>query len=156
MSYSSADSGHPAFPSSVQQIFDYHELKTFPQFGCRQISALFSRTQPTDVERNFPLAYVVQLYEDAELFVKQLQFICMPQNSYCIDIDKSSSTVLVNAVEQTVRCCRTCLSPRKGSKLFTFTIPLFKLSWIAASKICLRVPFPGVVQFVWPSFSFVL
>jgi len=111
------DSGQPAFPSSVQSISDYHVLKTFSQLSCPQISALFSQTRPTDKEKNFLLAYILQLYKGAGLFVKQLQFIYMPQNIYCINIDKSSSTVFVSAVEQIVRCLPNVFVTEKRIKV---------------------------------------
>ena len=69
------------------------------------------------MERNFPLAYVVQLYTGAGLFVKQLQFIYVPHNIYCINIDKSSSTVFVNAVEQIVRCLPNVFVAKKRIKV---------------------------------------
>jgi len=127
------NAGHPAIPSSVQQISDYHVLKTFSQLSCRQISALFSQTQPTDLERDFPLAYVVQLYKGAGLFLKQLQFIYMPQNVYCINIDKSSSTVLVNAVEQMVRCLPNVFLTKKR-----ITVIYLHVSTVKAQLNCME------------------
>ena len=78
--------------------------KALSQLNCRQISALFFRSQPSNEEINFPLAYVLQLYKGAGLFIKQLQFIYMPHNVYCIHIDASSSLEFVSAVEQIVKC----------------------------------------------------
>ena len=59
----------------------------------------------------------MQLYKGAGLFVKQLQFIYMPQNIYCIHIDKSSSTIFVNAVEQIVRCLPNVFVTKKRIKV---------------------------------------
>ena len=50
------------------------------------------------------MAYVLQLYQGASLFVKQLQFIYMPQNIYCINIDTKSSLVFVRVIQQIARC----------------------------------------------------
>ena len=69
------------------------------------------------MESDFPLAYVLQLYKGAALFVKQLQFIYMPQNIYCIHIDKSSPTIFFNAVEQIVRCLPNVFITKKRIKV---------------------------------------
>ena len=98
-------------------VTDYHVYKTFSQLSCRQISALFLHSQPTEAEVNFPLAYVLQLYKGAGLFVKQLQFIYMPHNVYCIHIDASSSLEFVNAVEQVVRCLPNVYVTKKRIKV---------------------------------------
>lgn len=98
-------------------VTDYHVYKTFSQLSCRQISALFLHSQPTEAEVNFPLAYVLQLYKGAGLFVKQLQFIYMPHNVYCIHIDASSSLEFVDAVEQVVRCLPNVYVTKKRIKV---------------------------------------
>ena len=98
-------------------LTDYHVYKAFSQLSCRQISALFLHSQPTKAEVNFPLAFVLQLYKGAGLFVKQLQFIYMPQNVYCIHIDASSSLEFVNAVEQVVRCLPNVFVTKKRIKV---------------------------------------
>ena len=108
----------PATPApSIYHVTDYHVYKTFFKLNCRQISALFLHSQPTEAERNFPLAYVLLLYKGAGLFVKQLQFIYMPHNVYCIHIDTSSSSAFVNAVEQIVRCLPNVLITKKRIKV---------------------------------------
>ena len=114
------DSGHSPSPSSIQQISNYHVLKTFTQLTCLQKLALFSRSQSTEEEtdaRNFPLAYILQLYKGASLFVKQLQFIYMPQNVYCIHIDTSASITFVRAVEEIVRCLPNVFITKKRVKV---------------------------------------
>ena len=98
-------------------VTGYHVYKTFSQLSCRQVSALFLHSQPTEAEVNFPLAYVLQLYKGAGLFVKQLQFIYMPHNVYCIHIDASSSLEFVNAVEQVVRCLPNVFVTKKRVKV---------------------------------------
>ncbi|KAL9957847.1 hypothetical protein ACROYT_G034795 [Oculina patagonica] len=102
---------------STHHVTDYHLYKTFSRLSCRQISALFLHSQPTDAEKNFPLAYVLLLYKGAGLFVKQLQFIYMPHNVYCIHIDASSSSAFVNAVEQVVRCLPNVFITKKRIKV---------------------------------------
>ena len=98
-------------------VTDYHVYKTLSQLSCRKISALFLHSQPTEAEVNFPLAYVLQLYKGAGLFVKQLQFIYKPHNVYCIHIDASSSVEFVNAVEQVVRCLPNVFVTKKRIKV---------------------------------------
>lgn len=105
-------------PKSVQEISDYNILKTFSQLNCGQISALFSPpSEPSDEERNFPLAYTLQLYKGASLFVKQLQFIYMPQNVYCINIDTTSSLVFVRAIQKIARCLPNVFVTKKRIKV---------------------------------------
>ena len=103
--------------ASTSHVTNTHVYKTFSKLNCRQISALFLHSQPTDVEKNFPLAFVLLLYKGAGLFVKQLQFIYMPHNVYCIHIDASSSSAFVNAVEQIVRCLPNVLITKKRVKM---------------------------------------
>lgn len=111
------NSGQAAAPASVQKIPDYHVSKTFSKLSCHEISSLFYQSKPTQKERNFPLAYVLQLYKGAALLVKQLQFIYAPQNVYCINIDRSSSIAFVNAVEQIVRCLPNVFITKKRVKI---------------------------------------
>ncbi|XP_068688730.1 N-acetyllactosaminide beta-1,6-N-acetylglucosaminyl-transferase-like [Montipora foliosa] len=91
-------------PSSARKLSDYEVFKALSQLSCQEIVALIASSQPNEQETHFPLAYVLLLYKGAGLLVKQLQFIYMPQNIYCIHIDTSASLEFVNAVESVVRC----------------------------------------------------
>ena len=102
---------------SSHHVTDHYVYKTFSKLDCRQISALFLHSRPADAEKKFPLAYVLQLYKGAALFVKQLQFIYMPHNVYCIHIDASSSSAFVKAVEQVVRCLPNVFITKKRIKV---------------------------------------
>ena len=103
-------------PSS-HHMTDYQVFKTFSKLNCLQISELILHSRPTDEEKKFPLAYVLQLYKGAALFVKQLQFIYMPNNVYCVHIDASSSSAFVKAVEQVVRCLANVFITKKRVKV---------------------------------------
>ena len=85
-------------PSSERKLSDYEVFKALSQLSCQEIVALIASSQPTEQETHFPLIFL------SGLLVKQLQFIYMPQNIYCIHIDTSASLEFVNAVESVVRC----------------------------------------------------
>ena len=63
------------------------------------------------------MAYTLQLYKGASLFVKQLQFIYMPQNVYCINIDTTSSLVFVRAIQKIARCLPNVFVTKKRIKV---------------------------------------
>lgn len=64
----------------------------------------FSHPSPSDVEINFPIAYVISVYKSAKLLEQLLQAIYMPHNWYCIHADVQSDARFRAAVTELIRC----------------------------------------------------
>lgn len=58
----------------------------------------------TEEEENFPLAFSIVLYKEAEMFERLLRAIYRPQNYYCLHVDKSSSLTFFSAVSDIADC----------------------------------------------------
>ena len=57
-----------------------------------------------DFEYQFPLAYSILTYNNAEEFERMLLAIYRPQNVYCIHVDNKSDIVFKKAIESIVSC----------------------------------------------------
>ena len=55
-------------------------------------------------ERDFPLAFSINIYKHVEQFERLLRAIYRPQNLYCIHIDKKSPDIFYRAVEAVAAC----------------------------------------------------
>lgn len=64
-------------------------------------------------EEDYPIAFIVTVHKELELFVRLLRAIYMPQNVYCIHVDEKSSLEYQTAVLKLVSCFEnTFLSSR--------------------------------------------
>ncbi|XP_046841236.1 N-acetyllactosaminide beta-1,6-N-acetylglucosaminyl-transferase-like [Xenia sp. Carnegie-2017] len=55
-------------------------------------------------ERDFPLAFSINVYKHVEQFERLLRAIYRPQNFYCIHVDKKSPDIFYHAVEAIAAC----------------------------------------------------
>lgn len=55
-------------------------------------------------EEDYPIAFIVTVHKELELFVRLLSAIYMPQNVYCIHVDKKAPLVYRAAVLKLVKC----------------------------------------------------
>lgn len=55
-------------------------------------------------EEDYPLAFIVTVHKEFEVFVRLLRAIYMPQNVYCIHVDAKASTEYQAAVRKLVSC----------------------------------------------------
>lgn len=55
-------------------------------------------------EEDYPLAFIVTIHKDLELFVRLLRAIYMPHNIYCIHLDAKAAPVYKEAVQRLVSC----------------------------------------------------
>ncbi|XP_044205244.1 beta-1,3-galactosyl-O-glycosyl-glycoprotein beta-1,6-N-acetylglucosaminyltransferase 7 isoform X1 [Thunnus albacares] len=71
-------------------------------------------TRPLSLEEeNYPLAFIVTVHKELELFVRLLRAIYMPQNVYCIHVDAKAPSEYQAAVRKLVSCFEnTFLSSR--------------------------------------------
>ena len=68
------------------------------------IQARFGHHPVTKEEMQLPIAYAFTIYKGARLFERILQAIYMPNNVYCIHIDKKSPEVFRRAIQTMIRC----------------------------------------------------
>ena len=64
----------------------------------------FPHPTPTQKEKDFPIAYAMVLFKNANLAEKVLQSIYMPQNIYCIHVDVKSSETFRYAMWAMTSC----------------------------------------------------
>ncbi|KAL6112277.1 gcnt7 [Pungitius sinensis] len=70
-------------------------------------------------EEDYPLAFIVTVHKELELFVRLLRAIYMPQNVYCIHVDRKAPAEYKAAVLKLVGCFKnTFLSSR--SEIVTY------------------------------------
>ena len=58
----------------------------------------------TKEEKQFPIAFAFIVHKEARLFERILQAIYMPNNVYCIHIDKKAPEVFHRAIQAMIRC----------------------------------------------------
>lgn len=58
----------------------------------------------TEEERNFPLAYGIMVYKSPEQFEILLRAIYRPQNSYCVHVDKKTTSIVFKEFESIAHC----------------------------------------------------
>lgn len=70
-------------------------------------------------EENYPLAFIVTVHKELELFVRLLRAIYMPQNVYCIHVDAKAPWEYQAAVRKLVSCFEnTFLSSRSETMTY--------------------------------------
>ncbi|XP_056587693.1 beta-1,3-galactosyl-O-glycosyl-glycoprotein beta-1,6-N-acetylglucosaminyltransferase 4-like [Triplophysa dalaica] len=68
------------------------------------VSESFDVKQGSEFEREFPLAYSLVVYKNADLVERLLRAIYMPHNVYCIHYDQKSSDDFKSALQGLARC----------------------------------------------------
>ena len=88
-------------PRNDSDIFDIYK----PDEDCAHVlQTRFLHPPVTMEEKQLPIAYAFTLYKGARLFERILQAIYMPNNLYCIHIDKKSPEVFRKAIQAMIRC----------------------------------------------------
>ncbi|XP_071350043.1 beta-1,3-galactosyl-O-glycosyl-glycoprotein beta-1,6-N-acetylglucosaminyltransferase 7 isoform X2 [Trachinotus anak] len=84
-------------------------------------------------EEDYPLAFIVTVHKELELFVRLLRAIYMPQNVYCIHVDAKAPYEYQMAVQRLVSCFQnTFLSSRSE------TVTYAGFSRLQADLNCMR------------------
>lgn len=60
-------------------------------------------------EESYPLAFILTVHKDLEVFLRLLREIYMPQNVYCIHVDAKAPLEYRMAVQKLVRCFKNIL-----------------------------------------------
>ncbi|XP_043945982.1 beta-1,3-galactosyl-O-glycosyl-glycoprotein beta-1,6-N-acetylglucosaminyltransferase 7-like [Protopterus annectens] len=103
--------------------------------NCSQlIEDLHIITSPlSEEEANYPLAYIITIHKEKEMFVKLLSAIYAPQNVYCIHTDNKSSEELKNIVRTLTACFGNVFIPTK-----TETVVYAGFSRLQADINCMK------------------
>ncbi|XP_069611761.1 beta-1,3-galactosyl-O-glycosyl-glycoprotein beta-1,6-N-acetylglucosaminyltransferase 7-like [Ranitomeya imitator] len=82
------------------------EVSITLQSNCTNlITELHFITTPLSLEEaDYPLAYIVTIHKQLDMFIKLLAAIYAPQNVYCIHIDQKSSKTYSQAVQRLASC----------------------------------------------------
>uniref|UniRef100_A0A8C5L811 Glucosaminyl (N-acetyl) transferase family member 7 n=1 Tax=Jaculus jaculus TaxID=51337 RepID=A0A8C5L811_JACJA len=68
------------------------------------------------VEQNFSLAYIIGVRKELAMFVRLLRAIYVPQNVYCIHIDKKAPRKYKTAVQALANCLENVFISSRGRK----------------------------------------
>lgn len=91
-------------------------------------------------EEDYPLAFIIVVHKELELFVRLLRAIYMPQNVYCIHVDAKAPLEYHRAVQKLVSCFEnTFLSSRSEKVTYAgfsrLQADLYCMEDLAKSKI---------------------
>ena len=91
----------PFVPPNDSEILNIYK----PDQECAHVlQGRFGHPPVTKEEMQLPIAYAFTIYKGARLFERILQAIYMPNNVYCIHIDKKSPEVFRRAIQAMIRC----------------------------------------------------
>lgn len=77
--------------------------------------------QDTDINRQFPLAFTILMYENVEQFERLLRVIYRPQNFYCIHVDNDASIDVLQGVKSIAQCFDNVILASKQEKVLYAT-----------------------------------
>ncbi|CAF1602291.1 unnamed protein product [Rotaria magnacalcarata] len=75
----------------------------------------------SSINRQFPLAFNILLYENVEQFERLLRIIYRPQNFYCIHVDSDASLDVAEGVQSIVQCFKNIFLSSKREKVIYAT-----------------------------------
>ncbi|XP_074641213.1 beta-1,3-galactosyl-O-glycosyl-glycoprotein beta-1,6-N-acetylglucosaminyltransferase 3-like [Tubulanus polymorphus] len=89
-----------------EKINDSNYIQFIESYGCDTFRRIRGyRSHPTsEEEREFPLAFGMLIYTDLEQVERFLRAIYMPQNYYCIHIDKKAKNLTRTAITKISSC----------------------------------------------------
>jgi hypothetical protein len=77
--------------------------------------------EDTSINRQFPLAFNILMYENVEQFERLLRVIYRPQNYYCVHVDNDASVNVFEGVQSIVQCFNNVFLSNKREKVFYTT-----------------------------------
>ncbi len=77
--------------------------------------------EDTNINRQFPLAFTILMYENVEQFERLLRVIYRPQNFYCVHVDTDASSNVLEAVKAIVQCFDNVILASKQEKVIYAT-----------------------------------
>ncbi|CAF3296693.1 unnamed protein product [Rotaria socialis] len=73
------------------------------------------------VNRQFPLAFTILMYENVEQFERLLHLIYRPQNFYCVHVDSDASANVLQAVKSIIQCFNNIFLASKQERVLYAT-----------------------------------
>jgi hypothetical protein len=80
----------------------------------------------SDEEENFPLAYDILMYKDVEQTERLLRAIYMPQNYYCIHVDKKAPSGVQKVIKKLTQCFPNVFVASKLEHVFWATMSVLQ------------------------------
>ncbi|CAF4248711.1 unnamed protein product [Rotaria sp. Silwood2] len=77
--------------------------------------------EDTNINRQFPLAFSILMYENVEQFERLLRLIYRPQNFYCVHVDNDAPANVLQAVKSIVQCFDNVILASKQEKVLYAT-----------------------------------
>ena len=109
-------------PRSDQEI-----REDFTERNCSVIlKDKFKVRTPTLEEKEFPIAYTIQVYKGAALLERLLTAIYMPHNAYCIHIDRKSPEMFRRAVIKMTKCLPNVFVTRRVVNVIYYHISILQ------------------------------
>ena len=78
--------------------------------------------EDTNINRQFPLAFAILMYENVEQFERLLRLIYRPQNFYCVHVDSDASSSVLQGVQSIVQCFDNVILASKQEKVLYATV----------------------------------
>ncbi|UJR31089.1 hypothetical protein I4U23_018597 [Adineta vaga] len=77
--------------------------------------------EDTSINRQFPLAFSILMYENVEQFERLLRVLYRPQNFYCVHVDKDALPIVLQAVKSIIQCFNNVILSSKQEKVLYAT-----------------------------------
>ncbi|CAF0923039.1 unnamed protein product [Adineta ricciae] len=77
--------------------------------------------EDTPINRKFPLAFSILMYENVEQFERLLRILYRPQNVYCVHVDKDATSHVLQAVRSIAQCFDNVILASKQEKVLYAT-----------------------------------
>ena len=90
--------------------------------NCSVISAEFNSFYVSQVEKEFPLAFLLNVHTAPQQIVRFIKAIYRPHNIYCIHVDTNLSTTFKEIIKKLSACLPNVIIPRKTYNIMYATI----------------------------------
>lgn len=109
----------PRSDREIRQDYNEHNCSII-------LTNVFKVNTPTLEEKEFPIAYTIQVYKGAALLERLLSAIYMPHNIYCIHIDIKSSEMFRRAVIKMTKCLPNVFVTRRAVNVIYYHISILQ------------------------------
>ncbi|XP_062954266.1 N-acetyllactosaminide beta-1,6-N-acetylglucosaminyl-transferase-like [Cynocephalus volans] len=101
-----AETCHRIFKGKVFYLTENALKTTFNESTCYKymVQGHYITETLSEEEARFPLAYTVTIHKDFDTFERLFRAIYMPQNVYCVHMDKKATDTFKDAVKQLLSC----------------------------------------------------
>ena len=114
------------YRTSRRPLSDEEIRQDYTKRNCSSARNTFKVRAPTLEEKEFPIAYTIQVYKGAALLERLLSAIYMPHNVYCIHIDMKSSETFRLAVIKLTKCFPNVFITRRAVNVIYYHISILR------------------------------